>query len=196
MKRIALTGNIGCGKSTVGRMFEEMGARVLDADRIIHSFYREGHPVMLEVVRIFGKEILDGEGNINKKKLAQLVFSDREKLRRLESITHRALYRELERIYKTLEPGEIVIVEASLFIEKGTHKDYDKTVVVFAPYKVCKDRALRKGFSEEDFKRRWENQMPIEEKVKYADYVIDNSGSLENTRAQVESVFEKIRRDP
>ncbi len=196
MKKVALTGNIGCGKSTVARIFSELGAFTVDADKVIKSFYRKGHPVYREVIEEFGKGVLDPEGNIDRKKLADIVFKDKEKLRRLESITHRALYEYLDSLYKNLPEDSVVVVEASLLIEKGTYKGYDKTVVVYAPYEVCRDRAVRKGFTEEDFERRWRNQMDIEEKVKYADFVIDNSGSLEDTRRQVEEVFRRIKEDP
>ena len=196
MKRIALTGNIGCGKSTVGSILRELGAYVFDADRIIHTFYEKGHPVWEEVVRTFGKGILDREGNIDRKKLTKVVFEDEEKLRKLEEITHRALYEYLEREFSKLPEEAIAVVEASLLIEKGTYKRYDKTIVVYAPYEVCRERALKKGFSEEDFEKRWRKQMPIEEKVKYADFVIDNSNGLERTRERVREVFERIKEDP
>ena len=196
MKKIALTGNIGCGKSTVAGIFRELGAYTVDADELIRSFYRKGHPVYEQVLKEFGEGILTREGDIDRKKLADVVFNDREKLRRLEEITHTALYRELEELFKRLPPKAVVVVEASLLIEKGTYRNYDKTVVVYAPYEVCRERALRKGFSEEDFERRWRNQMDIEEKVKYADYVVDNSDGLEKTRRQVEEIYRDIKEDP
>ena len=196
MKKVGLTGNIGCGKSTVARMFRELGAFVVDADKLIHSFYKKGHPVYRKVLDTFGEEILDKEGNIDRKKLAEIVFSDREKLRKLEEITHKALYEELERIEKSLPEDSVFIVEASLLVEKGSYKKFDKLVVVYAPYEVCKERALKRGLSPEDFERRWRLQMPIEEKVKFADYVIDNSGSLEETYEQVKKVYEELKSDP
>ena len=196
MKKVALTGNIGCGKSTVAGIFREMGAYTIDADEVIRSFYRKGHPVYHKVLEEFGEEILSEDGSIDRKKLADLVFSDRKKLRVLEGITHTALYEELERLFSELPEDSVVVVEASLLIEKGTYKNYDRTVVVYAPYEVCKERALKRGFSEEDFERRWRSQMPIEEKVKYADFVINNSDGIERTREQVREVFERIREDP
>ncbi|MDQ7037856.1 MAG: dephospho-CoA kinase [Aquificota bacterium] len=196
MKKVALTGNLGSGKSTVGEFFGKLGAVVIDADRVIHSFYRKGHPVLDEVVRLLGKGILDPEGNADRRKIADIVFKDPEKLSELERITHSALYRELESIYSRLPEDSVVFVEASLLIEKGTYRDYDFTVVVYAPYEVCRKRAIRRGMSEEDFLRRWKRQMPPEEKVKFADFVIDNSGTLEETLKQAEEVFLKIRRDP
>ncbi len=196
MKKVALTGNLGSGKSTVGRMFEKLGAVVVDADELIRTFYRREHPVYRKVVDAFGRSILNAEGDIDRKKLADLVFSDPEKLKLLEEITHSALYEELERIYARLPSDSLILVEASLFIEKGTHRNYDRTVVVYAPYEVCRRRAIAKGFSEEDFERRWRRQMPPEEKVRYADFVIDNSGPLSETERQVRDVFEALRRDP
>jgi len=196
MKRVGLTGNIGCGKSTVSSMFRELGAFVVDADKVIHSFYKKGHPVYERVLEVFGREILDEEGNVDRKKLAKIVFSDKEKLKKLEEITHKALYEELERLEKTLPKDGVLILEASLLVEKGSYKKFDKLIVVYAPYEVCRERALKRGFSLEDFERRWKLQMPIEEKVKYGDFVIDNSGSLEETYEQVKEVYEKLKSDP
>ncbi len=192
MIKIALTGNIGCGKSTVAKLFKELGAYTVDADSIIRGFYRKEHTVYREVLRQFGAGILDEKGNIDRKKLADIVFKDRDKLKILESITHGALYKELDRIYKKLPPSAVIVVEASLLIEKGTYKNYDYTVVVYAPYQTCRERALSRGMNPEDFERRWKNQMPIEEKVKYADFVIDNSGDIEETKEQVRQIWEKI----
>jgi len=180
MKKIALTGNLGSGKSTVGRMFEKLGAIVVDADELIKTFYRREHPVHRKVVSAFGRSILDAEGNIDRKKLADLVFSDHRKLELLEEITHRALYEELERIYSRIPENSLIFVEASLLI---------------APYEICKRRAIERGFSEEDFERRWRRQMPPEEKIKFGDFVIDNSGPLSETERQVRDVFEAIRRE-
>ncbi len=196
MKRIALTGNIGCGKSTVARILKELGAYTLDADEIIRGFYSKKSEVYRQVLEEFGKVILDEKGNIDRKKLADIVFRDTAKLKKLEAITHRALKRELEKIFRSLPEDTIVFVEASLLIEKGTHRDYDLTVVVYAPYEVCKERALKRGLSEEDFERRWKHQMDIEEKVKFADFVIDNSDGLEKTKSQVLELLNRIKEDP
>lgn len=192
MLKVALTGNIGCGKSTVAKMFKELSCYVLDADQIIRDIYNERGKVYHQVVERFGKDILDNEGNIDRKKLASIVFKRDEDLEFLEKLTHTALYRKLESIFKTLPEDSIAIVEAALLIEKGTYKNYDKTIVVYAPYEVCKERALKKGFSLEDFESRWKRQMPIEQKVKYADYVIDNSDGLEKTKEQVVKVYREL----
>ena len=192
MLKVGLTGNIGCGKSTVARMFKELGAYTFDADAIIRGFYQEKGEVYRKVVEAFGEGILDKEGNIDRKKLADLVFLDINKLRLLESITHKALYERLEEEFRRLPQDAIAIVEASLLVEKGTYKNYDRLIVVYAPYEVCKERAIKSGFSSEDFERRWKNQMPPEEKLKYADFVIDNSESLEDTQKQVKKVYREL----
>lgn len=196
MKKVGLTGNIGCGKSTVAQMFKKLGAYVLDADKLIHSFYKKVHPVYKEVLKVFGEEILDKEGNIDRKKLARIVFTNKEKLQILENIIHKALYKEIDEILKTLPENSIFILEAALLVEKGTYKNYDKLIVVWAPYEVCKERALKRGMSEEDFERRWKNQMPIDEKVKYADFVIDNSKSFDETLKQVNEIYKRLIEDP
>lgn len=192
MLKVGLTGNIGCGKSTVARMFKELGAYTFDADAIIRGFYQEKGEVYRKVVEAFGEGILDKGGNIDRKKLADLVFLDINKLRLLESITHKALYERLEEEFRRLPQDAIAIVEASLLVEKGTYKNYDRLIVVYAPYEVCKERAIKSGFSSEDFERRWKNQMPPEEKLKYADFVIDNSESLEDTQKQVKKVYREL----
>jgi dephospho-CoA kinase len=196
MKKVGLTGNLGCGKSTVGKMFAELGATVFDADRIIRSFYIKETDVYRKVVEEFGDGILDGEGNIDRKKLAGVVFEDREKLTRLEGITHRALYDYLEKRFSELPEDSVVVVEAALIFEKGSQGYYDYTVVVWAPYVVCLERAIKKGMSREDFERRWGFQMDIDKKAMLADFVIDNSDGLERTAAQVREVYRKIKEDP
>ncbi len=196
VKRIGLTGNLGSGKSTVAEMLKGLGARVYDADKIIHSFYVKGHPLYEEVVNVFGSEILDKEGNIDRRKLANVVFSDREKLRELERITHTRLYEFLEEEFRKLPDDSVAVVEATLLVEKGTYKNYDGLIVVHAPLEVCKERAIRKGMDPEDVERRLASQMSPEEKVKYGDWVVDNSGSIEETRVQVEKIYGEIERDP
>ena len=196
VKRIGLTGNLGCGKSTVARFFKELGAVVYDADRIIHGFYTKGHQVYEKVVEHFGKDILDADGNIDRRKLAEIVFSNREDLSFLEKLTHTQLNKFLDEEFSKLPEDAVAIVEASLLVEKGTYKNYDGLIVVYAPLEVCIERAVQKGLSREEAKRRLSHQLPPEEKLKVADWVIDSTGSLENTKKQVVKVFEEIRRDP
>ena len=185
MLKIALTGNIGSGKSTVAKLFEDCGFYVYDADKIIKDLYRERGEVYEKVMEVFGREILSEDDNIDTKKLADIVFSDREKLKILEDITHSALYRKLDEVFKTLPKDAVAIVEASLVLEKKTKGRYDFLVLVYAPYEVCKLRSLAKGITQDDFERRWKNQMDPKEKLKRADYVVDNSGDLKKTKERV-----------
>ncbi len=185
MLKIALTGNLGSGKSTARIFFEEAGIRTFDADKIIRTFYEEKGEVYQEVLKAFGNKILDKEGNIDRRKLADLVFADTERLRLLESITHRALYKKLEEEFRKLPADSIVLVEASLLIERGTYKSYDVTVLVYTPYELCKRRALKAGYLSEDFERRWKNQMPPEEKLAHAHFIIENGASLADLKKRV-----------
>ncbi len=182
MLRVALTGNICSGKSTVAEVFKKEGLHVFDADRIIRGFYEERGEVYERVLQAFGDGVLDERLSIDRKKLADMVFKDEEKLRLLEEITHSALYRRLEEEYKKLPENSIVVLEASLLIEKGTYKNYDAVVLVHSTYELCKYRALKKGFTEEDFERRWSRQLKPEEKLKYAHFVINNLSGLEDLK--------------
>ncbi len=196
MKRIGLTGNLGCGKSTVARMFKDLGAIVVDADEIIRGFYRKGSDIFDKLVDLLGKDVLDKEGNIDRKKVADKVFRDEKLLRKLEEITHGEFYNVLKNIESRCARDDIVIVEASLIYEKGTEDNYDKVVVVYSPLETCRERALRRGITLEDFERRIKFQIDIEEKRRRADYVIDNSGDIENTRKQVKKLYKILKSDP
>jgi len=190
MLKIALTGNLGSGKSTVGKFFQKAGFQVFDADGIIRSFYEEKGEVYKKVVEAFGDRVLDKEGNIDRKTLAQIVFSDPQSLRLLESITHTELYRRLDEEFRRLPSNSIVVVEATLLIEKGTYRNYHATALVYAPYELCKERALRAGYSLEDFERRWKNQLPPKEKMRYAHFILENTETLNKLRSRT---FELVR---
>ena len=145
MLKIALTGNIGSGKSTIAKFFEDCGFYVYDADKIIKDFYKERGEVYERILEVFGRGILLENGIIDTRKLADIVFSDKEKLLILEKITHSALYNKLEQIFKTLPKNAVAIVEASLVLEKKSKGKYDFVVLVYAPYEVCKLRSLARG---------------------------------------------------
>ncbi|ADC88671.1 dephospho-CoA kinase [Thermocrinis albus DSM 14484] len=202
MLTVGLTGNIGSGKSTVATLFRECGFKVYDADTIIKSFYQERGEVYRKVVSAFGESILKEDGSVDTKKLADEVFAHKEKLRILEEITHTALYSYLQQEERKLSPGDVMVVEASLLVEKGSYRRYHFLVVVYADYATCKERAIRKGFTEEDFERRWRMQMPPEEKLKKAHYIIDNRGDLDSLRRRVRelcdvlSFYAKFSPDP
>ena len=202
MLRIGLTGSIACGKSTVGEMFAKLGAHVIQADAIAHRLMEPGRPVYEQVVRHFGGEILYPDGTINRKSLAQAAFGspaiDRpSRAHELNAIVHPAVIRHQNEWMEEIgqhDPRAIAIVEAALILEAGVADHFDHLVVVTCPAEQRVKRfAQRIKISEEDARKEVERRMAAqiseEEKIKAADVVIDNSGSLDATEQQVRKVF-------
>ena len=196
MKVIGITGNIASGKSTVARMFEALGARIIDADEIARIVVEPGEPAWKEIVGEFGKDILEPGGAIDRKRLGDIVFGDEARRKRLNEITHprimeriRGLVREYEK-----EKAPVVMIEAALIVEKGGLKDLiDALIVVTADEETQIRRLMEgKGYSREEAVSRLRAQMPAREKMIHGDYIIDNSGSLEDTRARAKAVSEAI----
>ena len=200
MLRVALTGGVACGKSTVARMFAELGAHVIDADRLVHELYRKGEPVYDELVRHFGPGILGANGEIDRPRLAALAFEG-GRVQELNRIVHPAVgQRQREWMSEVFrrQPDAITMVEAALTLEAGGKSRYDKIVVVTcAPEQKAARYAGRSGLSESaagvEVERRSKAQMSDAEKAGLADYVIDNSGTLEATRLQVEKIFAELK---
>ncbi len=196
MKVIGLTGNIACGKTVVAKMFEEHGAKIVDADYIARLVLEPGEPAWKDIVGKFGHEILNPDRTINRKKLGDIVFRDEEKREELNRITHPRIIDKIKLMLKEYrkENIKVVILEAALIVEKGGMKPIisDLIVVTADEEEQIKRLIERDGISREEALTRIRSQMPISEKVKYATYVIDNSGSLEKTRKQVKEVWERI----
>lgn len=190
MKKIVyLTGGIATGKSTVAKIFEELGAKVIDADKIVHKLLEEDEAVKSEIVKIFGQDILEN-GKINRRKLGAIVFADRSKLSVLERITHP---RVLEIISKQISESdeELVVLEIPLLFEK--QMNLKPSVVVYCPAHIqVKRMKERDNLSDEEIRNRLNSQIDIERKKEMADYVVDNSGSLEETREQVRKLIDKL----
>ncbi len=165
---------------------------VLDADAVVHKLL-ETENVKKNLVQTLGEEVIAPTGEVDRRRIAQKVFKDRKLLRWLENLLHPLVYEEYEKFCR--EKGGICVLEAALIFEKGNQRRFDKTVLVYAPFEVAKERAKKRGMSEEDFIRRWNNQMDIEEKRKLADFVIDNSKTLEETEKQVKTLVEKLREE-
>jgi dephospho-CoA kinase len=196
MKVIGLTGNIGCGKSVVARMFEELGARVIDADLIARLVVEPGEPAWNEIVQTFGEAILNSDGTINRGKLGEIVFNDKEKREALNRISHPRIIERIKELIEEFrkENVEVVIVEAALIVEKGGMKPLINDLIVVTADEEAQIRRLieRNALSREEALSRIKSQMPLSEKVKYATYLIDNSGTLDETRKQVEEVWKRI----
>ncbi len=202
MLKIGLTGGIATGKSVVGEMFFKLGAHLIQADAVAHWLMQPGRPVHGEIVRHFGRDILNPDGTISRPKLAQAAFGgDTPRVMELNAIVHPAVMRQenefMEQVARR-DPNAIAIVEAALILEAGGADRFDHLVVVTCrPEQRVRRFAERLGLSEEaaraEVERRMAAQISDEEKVKAADFVIDNSGSLEATEKQVKQVFEQWR---
>jgi len=209
MLKVGLTGGIASGKSVVGEMLVALGARLVQADRIAHSLMQPGEPVYNEVVRHFGREILNPDGSVNRAKLAELAFGPAtapaskraSRIEELNRIVHPVVIRGQDEWMEEMgrqDPRSVAIVEAALILEAGAAKHFDRLIVV-----TCgeEQRAVRFAARQKidletarkEVARRMAAQLPDEEKIKAADYVIDNSGSLEATREQAQAVWKKLQ---
>lgn len=196
MKVIGLTGNIACGKSTVARIFERLGAKIIDADEIARRVVEPGKPAWKEIVEAFGDGVLNPDRTVNRKKLGEIIFNDESKRKALNEITHPRIIgrvRELVKLYGN-ENAPAAIIEAALIVEKGGLKDLiDGLIVVTADEDSQIGRLIeRSGYTREEALSRIKSQMPSLEKVKHADYVIENSGTLENAEIQVRALWKKL----
>jgi dephospho-CoA kinase len=193
---VGLTGGMGSGKTLAASFFKDLGSFVLDADLICRELVDPGQPAWREISDTFGKEIFTVSGSLDRKKLADIVFSDPEKKRTLEDILHPKVF-EFERLeYKTIyrmHPNAVVIVDAALLIESGNYKKMDKVIVVDSDEKIRINRVLaRNEMSQEEVTARIKNQMPSKEQVGYADFVLENSLDKDNLRSQVEDIHIKL----
>jgi len=202
MKRFllaGLTGGIATGKSTVSTMFAHLGAKIVDADLLAREVVMPGQAALVEIVREFGPEVLAPDGSLDRKRVGAIVFGDAQKRKRLEEITHPAIRVRQQRILSVYEEEAfegIVIWDAALLIESSGAKGMDRVVVVITDQDTELTRLMaRDGFSEEDARRRIGSQMPLAEKVKVADYVIDNSGPRSETERLVKDVYRALTRD-
>lgn len=198
MYLIGLTGNIATGKSTVCDILMQLGARIIDADLVAHAVLRRGSPAWQSLVEAFGYDILQYDGTVDRRKLGAVVFNDAAKLRTLEQITHPAVGTELALMVRdaTNSPDAadlILVVEAVKLYESGIYEYMDALWVVTAPRAEQKRRLMQeRGMSEADAEARLHSQPPLDEKLKRANVVIDNGGSIEELRVQVMRGFVQI----
>lgn len=192
---LGLTGSLGSGKSTVARMFAELGgAAVIDADAITHEVQRPGGPAYDLIVQAFGTDILLPDGAIDRKKLASVVFSDEEKRRFLNSLVHPVVRTEELRLLSQYRNRDLVILMVPLLFENKMEHLADRTAVVTLDEESRRKRLWeRSRMSDEEITQRLQSQMPDSEKISLADYVINNSGSLQETRDQVQQVIDQLK---
>ena len=197
MLKVGLTGGIGTGKSRVGRMFSELGCRVIESDLLTRRLFAPGDPVNHAVAVAFGPRVVAGDGSINRESLGEIIFKNAELRQKLNGIVHPAIkQRQLDFLNAigAEDPHGIGIVEAALMIEVGTYKDYDKIVVVKCSPEVQRRRIKeRSPLTDAQIEARIASQMSMAEKVKFADYVVDNSGDIGTTRRQVEEIHRQMR---
>jgi dephospho-CoA kinase len=199
MLKVGLTGGVACGKTTITAMFEKRGAHIALADAIAHSLFEPGSEVYKKVREAFGDEILDADMTISRPKLANVAFPSR--IQELNAIIHPvviALQDEWMEEIARRDPHAIAIVEAALMIEAGAHKRFDKLIAVTCNLQQKVERFTERSHLSEpqaraEVERRMHAQLPEAEKARLADYVIDNSGSLEQAEAQVEKIWQDLR---
>ncbi len=195
---LGITGNIASGKTTVGHMLLELGAaRYIDADHVVHRLYEPGQPIYAGVVAAFGEEILTPEGAIDRRRLGNIVFNDAEALRRLEAIVHPAVGAAIAAEIQTAAPDAVLILDAVKLLEGGTGAlCKSRWLVICAEEQQLKRLMERNGFSDEEARARLRAQPSIEPKLPLVDEVIDNSGTLGATRAQVEAAWRRFQAIP
>lgn len=198
-RRIALTGGIATGKSYCLMKFAELGAPTISADVLARQAVSPGTAGFEQVVSRFGEAILTGDGLLDRSALAAIVFADADARRALEAIVHPVVYRAIERWFSTMErPGRVhaAIADIPLLFETGHESDFDKVIVAACPAGLQRSRLIsRDQLSEAEADRRLASQMPIDEKIRRADYVIDTSGAFEDTDSQVRKIWSQLDGD-
>ncbi len=200
MLRVGLTGGIACGKSTVAKIFADLGAHIVDADAITHDLYRPGEEVYQELVKKFGPEIVKPDGELDRAKLAAAAFEG-GRVAELNKIVHPAIIRRQEQLMREIgdrEPYAVIMGEAALIFEAGVRDRFDKIIVVTCkPAQKIERLARRTNMNEADARadveRRTKAQLPDDEKMHRADFVIDNSGPVDVTRHQVERISAELK---
>lgn len=196
--RLGLTGGLASGKSRVARALAELGAAVVDADALAREAVEPGTPGFRAVVAAFGREYVGPDGALDRQKLGRLVFADDSARKLLEEIVHPEVKRLMEARAFALERAgnRVVVLEIPLLYEAGLDKQVDKVIVVDAPTEVQVARAVaRGGLSAEEAGRRLAVQLPREERLRRADYVVDNSRTWAETQARVQGLWEEIQRE-
>ena len=193
---VGLTGGMGSGKTLASSFFHELGAYIIDADIICRKLVEPGQPALKEITDIFGEDIIDKSGNLNRKELGQLVFCDPNQREKLENILHPKVF-ECEKLeYNAIckiNPKALVIVDAALLIESENHREMDRVIVINSDEKIRIQRILSRGkWNKNEVVARLKNQMSSTEKIKYADFVLDNNRDKMHLKEQVEILYANL----
>jgi dephospho-CoA kinase len=196
--KVGLTGSIAVGKSYVCGIFRELGAHILDADQTARDVVKPGTKGLRQIVENFGESVLNSKSELDRPKMAAIVFADDDKRQLLNSIIHPLVFDEQDKWIREREkedPHGIAIVDAALMIESGGYRRFDQVIVVWCEPEIqLKRLMLRDGLARADAGKRIASQMPQDEKKRYADHLIDTSNSFESTREQTLDVFDKLKR--
>lgn len=198
MLSVGLTGGLATGKTHVARTLEELGCLVIRLDDLGHQVIDPGGEAYDAVIAEFGRDVVNLDGTIDRKALGAVVFSDPEKLTRLNALVHPAVRARAARIlndFARQHPDGIAVTEAAILIETGTYKEFDRLILAVCRPEQQIERAMhRDGLTRQQVLDRLSRQMPLEDKRKYADFVIDTSGSKEETHRQTRLVYESLKR--
>ena len=193
MKLIGLTGGIGSGKSTIARRLEKLGARVIDADVVSREVVEPGQPALASIVATFGADVLNADGTLNRARLGDIVFTDKEAREKLNNIVHPAVRERSLKLFAEAEDHEVVIYDVPLLVESENSYSFEHIIVASAPEEIRVERLMEhRGMTESEARARIESQASEEARLSLADTVIDTSRSLEDTYSQVDRFWAEI----
>lgn len=197
MSFFGLTGGIASGKSVVAGIFKSLGAYIIDADIIARELVKPGLPALQEIVERFGREILSDDGGLNRKMLGDIIFKDPVKRGILNSVMHIKIFEEAEFQRKEIaknDPSAIIVFDAALLIETKSYEHLDALILVYSDEELQIKRLMeRNGITREEALERIKSQLPVEEKKKYANYIIDTSKPIEDVEQQTREIFNKLK---
>lgn len=198
MLTVGLTGGIACGKSEIAKFLSLKGAKIIDLDQVAREVVEPGTEAWSNIISFFGQDVLSQDGTLDRRKLGRIIFSDAEKRKKLNEITHSTIIQRVqflkEKYFADSENRDkVLVIMAPLLIEAGMYNMVDRVIVVYCDEKIQKARLMeRENIDEQEAERRIRSQMPLKEKLGYAHHVIDNSGSLEKTKKQVSELWDII----
>jgi len=192
---VALTGNYGMGKSTVLSMFKDLGVATVDTDKLVESLFIE-KKVLVKIKKLLGDRVFYKNGNLDKKKVAEIVFKDASLRYSLEDILHPLVFERIKDFTTKISVSDrLLIIAVPLVYERGYENRFDRTIVVYTKEKVALDRLKKNGVLKKDALLRLKAQLPIEDKMKKADFLIDNNSTLKETVSQVKRIYKKLMKD-